>query len=247
MGLKQNIIDKVKEIVDEKFEVEEVSYVPDIANTKLTFGNNGLEFEATVLYIDMRGSTGILNKHNKPVVAKIHMSYFHTIVKLANSLGGEVRSFNGDSMLVFFQGTTKSTLSNAVKAAMQIRYMLSDQENGINSILSKYTTIDYGIGIDDGKILCTKIGIGGDSNNKDLIWIGNPVNKSVVISDKGGSPNHIGISSYVYGNLNDDVKYHITKDSWGNEQKTNMWSSGTITYNNTVETYYYTSYYWTVL
>ena len=118
MGLKQDITDKVKAIMDEEFKIEDVTYVPDIKNSKLTFGNTGLKFEATVLYIDMRGSTEILNKHNKASVAKMHMAYFHTVVKIAKSLGGEVRSFNGDSMLVFFQGTTKQSLSNAVQAAM---------------------------------------------------------------------------------------------------------------------------------
>jgi adenylate cyclase len=110
MGLKQDIIDKVKAIVDEEFTVEDVTYVPDIKNSKLTFGNTGLRFEATVLYIDMRGSTEILNKHNKASVAKMHMAYFHTAIKIAKSLGGEVRSFNGDSILIFFQGTTQGDI-----------------------------------------------------------------------------------------------------------------------------------------
>ena len=79
-----------------------------ILTLKLTFGNTGLKFEATVLYIDMRNSTEILNKHNRATVAKMHMAYFHTVVKIANSLGGEVRSFNGDSMLVFFKGPQKA-------------------------------------------------------------------------------------------------------------------------------------------
>ncbi len=247
MGFKQDIIDKVKGILDENFESEEVSYVPNMENSKLTFGNKGLKFDSTVLFIDMRGSTDILNKHNKSVVAKIHMSYFHTIVKIAKITGGEVRSFNGDSMLVFYQGTTKDTLSNAVMAAMKMKYMLSNSEGGINNLLTKYTPVDFGIGIDDGIVLSTKIGIGGDSTTKDLIWIGNSINKSVVISDRRSSPNHIGISSRVYENLNDDVKYHIEKDYWGNEQKIDMWTRESFEYNGTSEYCYYTTYHWSVL
>lgn len=245
MSLKSNIIDKVKSILNTKFEFDEVSYVPDLENSKLTFNNYGLQFEATVLYIDMRGSTKLLNKHTNPVVAKIHMAYFHTIVKLANAYGGEVRSFNGDSMLVFFQGTTKDSLSNAVMVAMKIKYMLNDSDSGINELLVKYTPIDFGIGLDDGKILCTKVGVSGQ-NNRDLIWIGNPVNKSVVISDKCSSPNHVGISSYVYSNLNDDVKYNETINAYGQKSKVNMWKKGTIKYNGFVEEYYYTGYHWIV-
>jgi len=71
--------------MDENFVIEDVTYVPSIDNTKLTFGNKGLRFEATVLFIDMRGSTKILNNHNKSTFSKIHMAYFHTIIKLADS------------------------------------------------------------------------------------------------------------------------------------------------------------------
>lgn len=245
MGMKDDIIKKVNDIIDTTFVVDDVTYVPDIEDTRLTFGNKGLKFEATVLYIDINGSTDVLNKHNKDTVCKLHMSYFHTIVTIAKSLGGEVRSFNGDSMLVFFQGTTKASLSKAVKAAMQMKYMISNEE-GINPILSKYSTIDYGIGIDDGEILCTKIGRGGDANTKDLIWIGNPVNKSVRISELHKEPYNIGISSYVYDNLTDEVKFHTKKDQWGQDYNVDMWTRAVFNYNDTSYYYYYTSYHWSV-
>lgn len=50
---------------------------------------------------------------------------------------------------------------------MKMKYMISDSESGINNYLSKYSAIDFGIGIDDGKILATKIGIAGE-NNRDI-------------------------------------------------------------------------------
>lgn len=246
MGLKQDIIDKVKAIMDVEFKIEDVTYVPEITNSKLTFGNTGLKFEATVLYIDMRGSTEILNKHNKASVAKMHMAYFHTVVKIAKSLNGEVRSFNGDSLLVFFQGTTKTTLSNAVRAAMQMKYMISNSDSGINKYLSDFSAINFGIGIDDGKILCTKIGVGGDLNNQDLMWIGNAVNKATVISDLRKSPEHIGISSFVYSNLEDITKFGNRKNAFGQEEKVDMWTRGELTYNTKTEYYYYTSWHWEI-
>ncbi len=241
MGLKEDIKNKVTTIVNDYFEVTDVTYVPKIDDKKLTFGNSGLLFEATVLFIDMRGSTAILNNHNRTSVAKIHMAYFHTIVKIANLFGGNIRSFNGDSVLVFFQGTSKVSLSNAVKAAMKIRYMLSDKKNGIAETLTKYTEIDFGIGIDDGNILCTKIGVGGE-HNRDLFWIGNAVNKSTVLSDKAKLPNAVYISSYVYSNLTDELLYENPTEV----QKINMWESTTINYNGKNEICYYTSYWWAI-
>lgn len=243
--MKKEIEDKVKDIINTEMDVTDVTYVPDLENSKLTFGNTGLRFEATTLFIDMRGSTKTLNKHNRRSVAKIHKAYFHTIVSIVKSLSGEVRSFNGDGMLCFFQGTTKVTLTNAVIAAMQIKYMLSSDESNVKKSLEKYSSIDFGIGIDDGEILCTKVGLSG-TNNRDLVWIGNAVNKSVKIGDTRKAYEHIGISRYVYENLLDKAKYHITKDHWGNEVKVNMWTADYITYNDQLETYYKTSYYWTV-
>lgn len=241
MTLKEDIIKKAKEIESETFQVDEVSYVPTISNSKLTFGCKGLEFEATVLYIDMRGSTSILNTHTKRVVAKIHMLYYHAIVKIAKDTEGEIRSFNGDSLLVFYQGTTKESLSNAVKAAMKMKYAINEL---LNDNLKRYTDIDFGIGIDHGKILATKVGVGGADETKDLIWIGNAVNKSTKISDKCKSNYNIGISRYVYENLLDEVKYSETDKFWG---KINIWQEHKfgLTYNNIFETYYTTTYYWT--
>lgn len=247
MSYKDDISAKVKEILEANFEYEEITYVPDIDDSKLTFGNKGLQFEGTVLHIDLRGSTLLLNKHNRTTLAKIHKAYFHTIITIADIFGGEIRSFNGDSMLVFFQGTTKQSLSKAVKAAMKMKYMLSVDEGGVSTQLKKYSEIDYGIGIDDGKILCAKFGKGGDSNKKDLVWLGNAVNKSVKIGDLRNSPYNIGISSYVYNNLLDEVKYHEQTNIFGQKEKVDMWSSTTFTYNEETQYYYYTSYYWALI
>ena len=237
--MKSGIDTKVAEIIDDVFETSDITYVPDINDTKLTFGNKGLKLTATVLYIDMRGSTAVLNNHNRTSVAKIHKAYFHTIVTIAKSLGGEVRSFNGDGMLVIFQGTTKTKLSDAVSAAMQMKWMLTSSDSKVKKKMKKYTSVDFGIGIHYGDILCSKVGIAGE-NNRDLVWIGNAVNKSVKIGDK--IHNDIGISSTVYENLEDRVKYVIEKDWNDNDVKNDVWQTAAIEYNGSQETYYFTTY-----
>lgn len=243
MALKDDIKNKVKTILKDKFEVKEVSYIPKIDDSKLTFGNTGLKFTGSVLFIDMRGSTEVLNNHNRTTVAKLHMSFFHTIVKIANSLDGNVRSFNGDSALIFFHGNYKETISTAVKCAMQIKYMIDNSESGINEILKKYSKLDFGIGIDHGNVLCTKVGIGGE-HNRDLFWIGNCVNKSTVLGDQSKKPNHVSISSHVYSNLLDWAKYGNKKNFFGQDEKVDMWTRSTFSYNGVSEYYYYTSWHW---
>jgi hypothetical protein len=66
------------------------------------------------------------------------------------------------------------------------------------------------------------------------------------LGDNGKAPNHIAISSYVYANLLDWAKYHTRKNTWGQEEKVDMWTRGIFTYNGQSEYYYYTSYQWTV-
>lgn len=242
MGLKDDIKKEVKKILDAKFDVENVEYVPDIENPKLTYGNKGLLLEGTVLYIDMRGSTNILTKHNRPIVAKIHMSYFHAILKIAEKYNAEVRSFNGDSVLVFFPGKPNKSVNIAVTAALQMIYIISSDE-GINQDLQKYSAVDFGIGIDYGHILCTKIGLAKRPNKKDLIWIGHCVNKSTVISDACKYPHHVGISKVVYDNLNETLKYSKKKNNWGLIEKKDIWHSSYLSYNELSEEYYYSRAY----
>jgi len=245
MALKDDIKTKVKAILDEKFVVTDVTYVPRIDDSKLTFGNTGLKFTGSVLFIDLRGSTKVLNNHNRTTVAKLHMVFFHTIVKIANNNNGHVRSFNGDSALIFFHGDYKETISTAVICAMKIKYIIDNEDGGINELLKKYTKLDFGIGVDHGNILCTKVGVGGE-HNRDIFWIGNAVNKSTVLGDNSNNPNHIAISSYVYANLLDYVKYGTQKNYYGQDVKVDMWTRGTFTYNDITEYYYYTSWHWEV-
>lgn len=245
MALKDDIKSKVKAILDEKMVVTDVAYVPKLDDSKLTFGNTGLKFTGSSLFIDLRGSTTVLNNHNKPVVAKLHMAFFHAIVKIANNNNGNVRSFNGDSALIFFQGNLKKTISTAVQCAMQIKYIIDDSEAGINELLIKYSKLDFGIGIAHGDILCTKVGVGGE-HNRDIFWIGNPVNKSTILGDKSKSPNHIAISSFVYTNLLESAKYAKKKNGWGQIENIDMWTRGTFEYNGKYENYYYTNYQWIV-
>lgn len=244
MGLKKEIKDKVKEHVNDKFTYRDVDYVPNIEDKSLTFGNYALKFNTTVLRIDLRGSTKILNNHTKGTVAKIHKSYYYAIVKIVKRLGGEPRSFDGDSLLVFFQGTKIDDLNKAVRAAMEINYIFSDKD-GVGTLLKKYTEIDYGIGIDDGEVYCTKVGIGGAGDNKDLFWIGNSVNKSTRLSDLGKTPNNIYITKRVYDMLEDEFKFTEATTQWGTKQKVNMWVESNFNYNNQSLKCYYTRYCYT--
>lgn len=240
MELSTQIQEKVKNIIYQDFISSDNNSIPDISNSKLTFGNTGIYFEATVLYIDLRNSSILLDKHKYTSIAKIHLSYFYAILQIIKNNGGEVRSFNGDSMLVLFEGKSNKSINLAVRSAMEIKYIIDDEKKGINNLLKKYSKIDYGIGVDCGKIMCTKIGLGRNQNHQDLIWIGKAINRSTVISDNCNNPNNIGISKSVYENLD---KYYLYDDI--NEKF--LWSPTEMVFCDKNEYYYTTEYFHTVL
>lgn len=243
MTLKENIQQKAKEIQNTSFEIKDITFIPsvDTSHPGLSFGCTGVKLPVTVLYIDMRGSTHVLNIHNRNVVAKIHMTYYHAIVSIAKTMGGEIRSFNGDSLLVFFYGNDVETVRKAVRAAFMMKYAISDI---VNVNLSRYTDIDFGIGVDCGDVIATKVGIGGSKDNKDLIWIGHAVNRATRISDSCFSPYSVGISSTVFSKLGDDLLYFVRKNKsiFGiQENKVDVWSRKSMKYDNEYEDIYVSS------
>lgn len=229
------IEDKTKSIRDERFEEKEARVIPTIDTLDLTFNNVGKVFYATILYIDIRHSSQLLETHHYANVAKLLSAFYNAIVRVANQAGGEIRSFNGDSLLVFFKGTEEETITNAICSAMKMSYAITEI---VNPLMKGLSDLDFGIGIDYGKVLAKKVGISG-SVNKDLIWIGNGVNRATKICDKCKAPYHIGISEKLLKRLDRQMMYSSDADGYTRS----MWHQSVIVYNEKSERIYKTSYY----
>lgn len=232
---RKQIEDRTRAIRDEQFEEKIARVVPTLDTVDLTFNNVGKAFYATILYIDIRHSTELLDAHRYANVAKLLSAYYNAIVRIANQDRGEIRSFNGDSLLVFFMGTEEDTVVKAICSAMRMCYAIT---HIVNPMMKGLSNLDFGIGVDYGKILAKKVGISG-SVNKDLIWIGNGVNRATKISDRCKHPYHIGISNKLFQKLDSKMIYAI--DERG--QKTSVWVQGSMLYNEKLETMHKTSYY----
>lgn len=100
-NLLKQICDQARQIRYREFSVTKARVVPTLDSSDLTFGTTGKAFYGTVLDIDIRHSTDLLNNHRYTTVAKMLMAYYNAIVRVAKETGGEIRSFNGDSLLVF--------------------------------------------------------------------------------------------------------------------------------------------------
>lgn len=148
--------------------------------------------------------------------------------------GGKIRSFQGDSILVFWPANSKSQIRDAVRAAMEIKWFLSKEFVGL---FEKYTELDYGIGIDWGEVFVIRAGISRNTNNNDLVFIGKCVNFAVAIANQASSPGNIEVSASVYQNLDDNHKY---------TSKTNehIWEDGAVKWNGQEFDTKITSYWW---
>lgn len=243
--MKIEIEEQIKKIIESSFEIEEIEEVPELDDERLVFGSKGLSFEATVVYVVLRGTNQILNKHSEITLAKIRIAYFCLIAEIVNPLGGVVRQAHDDGVYIFFQGKNQDTLNSAVKAAMKIKYMLGNDYSRVKKLFESYDAVNFAIGIDDGTVLCVKLGslqspLGG------LVWSGEVLNMAMEIANKLEAPNHIGVSELVHYNLTDAVKYNKGRDKQGNEKLIEIWRSASFDYNEMEQTYYSTSFFWTV-
>lgn len=188
----EELKERVTELIGSKYEITKTNFVPE--RDDATFKTKTCLISTAVLNIDIRDSTRMLKKYKRSFIAKT-LRIFHLIsAKIIKENDGDVRSFNGDSLLAFFNADL-DPCNNAVESAFYIKY-------SINKLIRPYfkEEFDYGIGIDYGEILVTKAGFPGFYNN-DLLWIGLPVNHAVKMSNKAETPYNIRISNTIYKNL----------------------------------------------
>lgn len=217
MPTKEEITREVDNFFRGDYEITEGRVIPDVADIPL--GKNGKEVELAMLFIDIRESTKIVDGLRRVTAAKMYKSFLWGVAQIARMNGGELRSFNGDGVLMAFIGSTKR--SNAVKAALQMSWfaqeVLKPKMESIfeNNQQLRDLDFDFGIGIDVGKVLVVRGGIRGENNN-DLVWVGNATNYAVKLSSLSKDNYRIYISEDVYKNMNESSKF-------GGDPKRNMW------------------------
>jgi adenylate cyclase len=211
MPTQAELIKGVEAFFDVKYVVTEGYAIPNVQDIPLE-NNTGRELELAMLFIDIRESTQIVDNLRRETAAKMYKAFLWGVAKIARMNDGELRSFNGDGLLVAFVGDTKET--NAAKAARQMAWFgqkvlkprLDSVFQGNFSLRKKRINFDFGIGVDVGKVLVVRGGIRGDNNN-DLVWVGNATNFAVHLSQKAGLPFNALITEGVYKGLSDKDKY----------------------------------------
>jgi class 3 adenylate cyclase len=180
---KDNLINDTNYFFDGDYETVLGRVIPSV--DEVAFGRYGKEVELAMLFIDVKESTKIVDAFRLKTAARMYQSFLRGVTLIALKNDGEVRSFNGDGVLITFYGEFKC--NNAVRSALQ---MMNFANTILKPKLKSYFTnnkqaqnlvFDCGIGIDVGSVFVVRGGAKGDDNN-DLVWVGNPTNYAVKLS-----------------------------------------------------------------
>jgi class 3 adenylate cyclase len=219
MANKNDLIKGVNDRFDGNYSISSGYVIPDVED--LVLGKTGRELELAMMFIDIRESTKIVDGFRRETAAKMYKSFLWGVAQIARNNGGELRSFNGDGVLIAFIGDLKCT--NAAKAGLQMSWLCKKvlkpklQAYFQNNEQLRNIDFDFGIGIDTGKVLVVRGGIRGDNNN-DLVWVGNATNYAVKLSSIPDEGYHIFISEDIYKKMSESSKF-------GGDPKRNMWES----------------------
>jgi len=213
MGLADDISSKVKDYLDGDYDVTEANVIPSAKD--VAFGKVAKKMPLCVFSIDLRQSTNLLFSHNKQTAGKIHKSFLYAVSAVVKDNLGQIRSFNGDSLLAFWPAFKKYQINACVFAAMSVKWLL---DVALSPLFEKYEKLDFGIGVDLGEVFMVRAGLSGDADNNDLVFMGQCVNFAVAVGEQAQAPYHVGISPAVYNNLGDflihGTEYGRTVDIW---------------------------------
>jgi class 3 adenylate cyclase len=182
MSLRDDLTAKVIELAMDQWADVPAGYaVP--SSDDLTFGNTGRRLAACFLYADIYGSTDMVDTLTDTHAAEYYKAFLHCAAKIIKKNSGEVIAYDGDRIMAIFLGETRADQS--VNAAMNIHSAVLDILNPEFKRVygDSHRMLQHTVGIDDGIVLASKIGIRIDS---DLVWVGPAANYAAKLNSFDG-------------------------------------------------------------
>ena len=177
---------------------------------KLTY-KNGFYVNCSALFIDIRGSSKLPERHTRPVLGKLYRAYVSECVAVLNSNPFCREIFiTGDCVSGVFDTPKTWQIDEAFNTAAKLNSLI----NQLNWRLEKkgYSKISCGIGLAWGRALMLKAGFHGSGLN-DVIWMGDVVNQASNLCHQGNKDGRlpVQVSNVVHYNLNDHNKNLLRK------------------------------------
>ncbi len=151
--------------------------------------------DATVVFVDIRGFTGIAERQEPDTVVRMLNDYFDVVIKAIIVNDGDVDKFIGDAVMAVFRG--EGHLWRAVKAAVKLREALGSAGAGAGP------APDVAVGINSGPVVAGNVG-SRSLRRFDFTVIGDVVNTASRLEGvaKGGQ---IVVSRHSYERIADRV------------------------------------------
>lgn len=192
---------RIDEILDQPSgHFEETKSLPD--RDQLTF-TNGFYGLCSAIFVDIRDSSKLPAKHNRPTLAKIYRAFISEMVAVLNG-ADQVREVNivGDCVWAVYNTPNKSDIDQVFSRAAHANTL----KDLLNKKLEKkgLSELNFGIGIDYGRALMIKAGYSGSGINE-VVYMGDIVNSAAHLAHKAGRGRAAAIwaGADFAGNLNE--------------------------------------------
>ncbi len=183
---------------------EEKKSIP--TRSSLTY-SNGYYVSCSALFVDIRKSKILNDKHKRPILAKIYKTYISEVVAVMRSHAKVNEIYiEGDCVWGLFDTPQKSDIDALFSVAAQVSSLID-----ILNIRYKkkgYSELTVGIGASYGESLYIKAGHSG-SGIYEVVWLGKLVGEAAKLCSYGNSTysdSELMASQVFYDNLNDTNK-----------------------------------------
>jgi adenylate cyclase len=163
---------------------------------------------ATMLFADIRDFTRLSEQYEPDTMVRILNDYFTGMVEVAQTYGGTVNKFGGDSTLVIFGApvTDANHADHAIRAALGMRRRLA--QLNAERLTRGEVPIRMGIGINTGDVVAGTV---GSLDRMEYTVIGDSVNLSARVQglNKEFPEYDILVSEYTHDALREPESYVI--------------------------------------
>lgn len=189
---------------------EELNEIPSC--DKLTY-TNGFYVNCSALFVDIRGSSQLPEKHTRPKLAKLYRVFLSEIVAVmnGNNICAEV-NIVGDCVSGIFNTSLKQEINEVFNTAARISSLIKVMNYKFEK--NDIEQIEVGIGLSYGRALMIKAGYNGSGIN-DLVWMGEVVNEASELASYGNqtrSDMETMVSNIFYGNLNEPYQELLVRN-----------------------------------
>ncbi|HUQ38861.1 MAG TPA: adenylate/guanylate cyclase domain-containing protein [Acidimicrobiales bacterium] len=136
----------------------------------------GEVLEASALFVDLVGSTGLAQRLPPSEVVALLNRFFETVVSCAAAEGGWVNKFAGDGALCVF-GAPEAMPDHRKRALTAARHMAA----ALNTLGREHPEVQAGIGVSSGAVVAGNV---GDERRYEYTVIGAPVNEAARLTEE---------------------------------------------------------------